>query len=440
MADDSEPEKEKDRYKMTYTEERGKEQVILVAVSLPGETEKTERSLEELARLTETAGGEVRDMLIQPRDNIHSIHYLGKGKIESLKLMCEELEIDTVIFDDELDPGQIKAIHKVMGLEIKILDRSALILDIFELHARTREAKTQVALAKAEYMLPRLTRQWTHLERQTGGIGMRGGPGETQIEIDRRLLRDRIQKLKHELEKIALQRTTQRKFRYEFYNVALVGYTNSGKSTLMNALTRAGVEVEDQLFKTLDTTVRKLKMPNGRSIYLSDTVGFIQKLPHQLVASFRSTLKEAESADLLIKLADISDPDFRQHLSTIDEVLKDFKIPEKRFLTVFNKADIVPKEMNVTLIKREFPDAVWISAREEIGLDRLIKTIQDRIDESSLIKTIRLPHGDGEAIAALHNHTQILSQSHKDDLTEFTIQVDKDVWDYLTKKYNISSE
>lgn len=424
---------------MIDTQERDKEQVILVAVSLPGETEKAEQSLEELARLTETAGGEVRDILIQPRTDIHSIHYLGKGKIESLKLMCEEMAIDTVIFDDELDPGQIKAIHKVMGHEIKILDRSALILDIFEQHARSREAKTQVSLAKAEYMLPRLTRQWTHLERQAGGIGARRGPGETQIEIDRRLLRDRIQKLKHELEKIALQRTTQRKFRHEFYNVALVGYTNSGKSTLMNALTRAGVDVEDKLFKTLDTTVRKLKMPNGRYIYLSDTVGFIQKLPHQLVASFRSTLKEAESADLLIKLADISAPDFRQHLTTIDEVLKDFKIPEKRFLTVFNKADILPQEMNATLIKREYPDAVWISAKEEIGLDRLIRTIQERMDESSLIKTVRILHADGETIAALHNHTQILSQSHEEDFTEFTIQVDKDVWAYLKKKFVIGS-
>jgi GTP-binding protein HflX len=420
---------------MNDSEERDKEQVILVAVSLPGETDKAERSLEELARLTETAGGEVRDMLIQPRADIHSIHYLGKGKIESLKLMCEEMAVETVIFDDELDPGQIKAIHKVMGREIKILDRSALILDIFEQHAQTREAKTQVALAKAEYMLPRLTRQWTHLERQAGGIGTRRGPGETQIEIDRRLLRDRIKKLKLELGKITLQRSTQRKFRHEFFNAALVGYTNSGKSTLLNALTEAGVEVEDKLFKTLDTTVRKLKMPNGRFIYLSDTVGFIQKLPHQLVASFRSTLKEAESADLLIKLVDISDPDFRQHLSTIDEVLKDFKIPEKRFLTVFNKADILPQDMNVTLIKREFTEAIWISAKEKIGLDRLIKTIQERMDESSLIKTVRIPHEDGEAIAALHNHTQILSQSHEDHFTEFTVQVDKDVWAYLIKKY-----
>ncbi len=414
-----------------------KERVMLVAVSLPGETDLTERSVQELAQLTETAGGEVVDTIIQTRQTTHDIRYLGAGKLESLRLMCEELDIHTVIFDDELDPGQLKAIHKVLGKEIKVLDRSALILDIFEQHARTKEAKTQVALAKAEYMLPRLTRQWTHLERQAGGIGARRGPGETQIEIDRRLLRDRIQKLKKELEKIALQRRTQRKSRHEFFNVALVGYTNAGKSTLMNALTEAGVEVEDQLFKTLDTTVRRLKMPNGREIFLSDTVGFIQKLPHQLVASFRSTLKEAESADLLIKLVDISDPDFRRHLTTIDRVLKDFQIPEKKFLTLFNKADIAPDDMNVTLVKREYPDAVWISAREGIGLERLINLIQEKMDASTVIKTVRIPHDDGETISALHTHTQILSQSHEDYITVFTIQVDKDIWEFLVKKYGL---
>ncbi|HAE87232.1 TPA: GTPase HflX, partial [Candidatus Marinimicrobia bacterium] len=235
------------------------EKVLLVAVELPGAGEKTERSLEELSRLTETAGGEVVDTLVQARPTLHSIHYLGKGKLQTLKNLCEELGVETVIFDDELDPGQAKAVQKILGDGLKVLDRSALILDIFQQHARTREAKTQVALARAEYLLPRLTRQWTHLERQAGGIGgARRGPGETQIEIDRRLLRDQIKKLKKELEKIALQRSTQRKFRHEFFNVALVGYTNAGKSTLMNTLTDAGVDVEDQLFKTLDTTVRKM--------------------------------------------------------------------------------------------------------------------------------------------------------------------------------------
>jgi len=427
---------------MTDTNIRsGKEKVLLVAVELPGDGEKTERSLQELSRLTETAGGEVVDTLIQPRPTLHSIHYLGKGKLRTLKNICEELGVETVIFDDELDPGQAKAIRKILGDRLKILDRSALILDIFQQHARTREAKTQVALARAEYMLPRLIRQWTHLERQAGGIGgARRGPGETQIEIDRRLLRDQIKKLKKELEKIALQRNTQRKFRHDFFNVALVGYTNAGKSTLMNALTEAGVEVEDQLFKTLDTTVRKMTLPNGRDVYLSDTVGFIQKLPHQLVASFRSTLKEAESADLLIKLVDISDPDFRRHLTTVDRVLKDFEIPEKRFLTVFNKADIVPDTMNVTLVKREYPDAVWISAKESIGLSRLIEKIQSRMDENTVIRTVVIPHKAGEIIAALHEHTLILSQSHEEDVARFTLRTDRDIWTYLTKKYHLKSE
>ncbi|MDD3807875.1 MAG: GTPase HflX [Candidatus Marinimicrobia bacterium] len=417
------------------------ERVLLVAIELPGEREKTERSVKELAQLTETAGGDVIDQIIQARSTTQDIFYLGRGKLETLKNLCEELSIETVIFDDELSPGQLKAIHKILGENIKVLDRSALILDIFQQHARTREAKTQVALARAEYMLPRLTRQWVHLERQAGGIGgARRGPGETQIEIDRRLLREQIKKLKKDLEKIALQRNTQRKARHEFFNVALVGYTNAGKSTLMNTLTHATVAVEDKLFKTLDTTVRKMTMPNGREIFLSDTVGFIQKLPHQLVASFRSTLQEAESADLLIKLIDISDPDFRRHLTTIDHVLKDFQIPDKRFLTVFNKADIIPDSMNVALIKREFPDAIWISAREEIGLTRLIDHIQKKMDESSLIRSIAVPHTAGEIIAALHQYTHVLSQSYEDEVTFFTLQVDKDIWEYLLKKYNLDEK
>ncbi|MCK5076856.1 MAG: GTPase HflX, partial [Calditrichia bacterium] len=272
-----------------------KENAVLVGIALP-ETNSwiVEEHLDELEQLALTAGAKIVGRVMQERSRIDPRHFLGKGKIEEIAIFVEDNEIGVVIFDDDLSPAQLRNIEN--KVKTKIIDRSALILDIFASHARTREAKTQVELAQLQYLLPRLTRQWTHLSRQVGGIGTKG-PGETQLETDRRLVRTRIQRLKGDLEKIERQRAVRRKGRDNFFKVALVGYTNVGKSTIMNILSNADVLVQNQLFATLDSTIRKVHLDYGKEILLSDTVGFIRKLPHNLVASFRSTLEEAREAD-----------------------------------------------------------------------------------------------------------------------------------------------
>lgn len=412
------------------------ERAILCAISLPGEIEHTERSVEELGRLAETAGAEIVDILIQTRENIHPKYYLGTGKLNILGTLAQEHDVDVIIFDDELSPSQQRNIELEFP-GFKIVDRSALILDIFTLHARTREAKTQVQLAEAEYLLPRLVKRWTHLERQAGGISMRGGPGETQIEIDRRLLRARIKNLKLDLEKISVQLDTKRKSRSRRFNVALVGYTNSGKSTLMNYFAGPSVEVEDQLFKTLDTTVRRVQLDKFHTIYLSDTVGFIQKLPHQLVASFRSTLKEAESADLLLKLIDISDPNFKEHMETIDKVLKEFDIPEKKFITVFNKTDAVDNIDDIKFTKREYPDSFCISAKRGIGIEKLREAILKKIDESSFVHYFYVDPAEGKLIADLHKFGEVLESEFVEDKIKFKVFLDNSVYEALKKNYKL---
>ncbi len=376
------------------------------------------------------------DTLIQQREAIHPVHYLGKGKLETLKLLADETEVDVIIFDDELTPSQQKNIERLFP-EQKIIDRSALILDIFTLHAKTREAKTQVMLAEAEYHLPRLTRQWTHLSRQTGGIGARRGPGETQIEIDRRLLREQIKRLKQDLEKISVQLDTKRKSRSKRFNVALVGYTNAGKSTLMNHLAGSHVEVEDQLFKTLDTTVRRVQLDKSHTIYLSDTVGFIRKLPHQLVASFRSTLREAESADLLLKVIDISDENFREHIKTIDAVLEEFNIPGERFISVFNKTDVLESAEHVRVVKQHYPGAICISAARGIGIKNLLDAIRERIDDSTYVHHFYVEPQEGKLIADLHRFGEILESRFIEDKILFKVFLDTSVYESLKKKYHL---
>ncbi|MDZ7796926.1 MAG: GTPase HflX [Candidatus Marinimicrobia bacterium] len=421
---------------MTYTVKQEPERAILCAVSLPGKTKETEYSIEELEQLAKTAGSVVVDTLVQSREKFHPVHYFGAGKISTLRNLAGEKNADILIFDDELSPSQQKNLEKEIPGK-KILDRSALILDIFTIHAKTREAKTQVKLAEAEYLLPRLTRQWTHLERQAGGIGTRRGPGETQIELDRRMLRKQIKKLKEDLDKIAVQLETKRKSRSRRFNVALVGYTNAGKSTLMNYLADSDLEVEDQLFKTLDTTVRRVQLDKTHTIYLSDTVGFIRKLPHQLVASFRSTLKEAESADLLLKIIDISDENFREHIRTIDEVLKDFDIPEKRFISIFNKTDLLQNSEHIRYVRRNYPEAICISAARGIGIGKVIAAIRERIEESSLVHDLYVDPADGRLIADLHRYGEVLDSRFAEDKILFKVFLDEPVYRGLKKKYEI---
>lgn len=313
------------------------ERAILVGIIYPGQDEKeVVEYLEELAFLTETAGAEPVKRFIQKLDAPNPKTFVGTGKIEEIAAYIEENRIDIAIFDDELSPSQLRNIEKELGC--RILDRTNLILDIFARRARTSYARTQVELAQYQYLLPRLTRMWTHLERQRGGIGLRG-PGETEIETDRRIIRDKISRLKEQLKKIDIQMSMQRKNRGKMVRVALVGYTNVGKSTIMNLLSKSDVFAENKLFATLDTTVRKVVVGN-LPFLLSDTVGFIRKLPHDLVESFKSTLDEVRESDLLVHIVDISHKGFEEQISVVNETLRELGSSDKPSIMVFNKIDV----------------------------------------------------------------------------------------------------
>ena len=316
--------------------EKKQETAVLIAVCTQQQNrEKTEEYLDELAFLIETAGGIPVARFIQPLDHPNSVTYLGSGKIEEVREYIKAENITMAVFDDELSPTQLRNIEK--EFECKILDRTNLILDIFAKNARTAHAKTQVELAQYQYMLPRLTGMWTHLERQKGGIGLRG-PGEKEIETDRRIIRDKITSLKERLKEIDMQKTVQRKNRGQLVRVALVGYTNVGKSTIMNLLSKSDVFAENKLFATLETTVRKVVVEN-LPFLLSDTVGFIRKLPHQLVESFKSTLDEVRESDILLHVVDISHPDFEAQIEVVNNTLNEIGAGDKKTIMVFNKID-----------------------------------------------------------------------------------------------------
>jgi GTP-binding protein HflX len=339
-----------------------KEKAVLVGISVSAQKAQEQAEyLKELAFLTDTAGGDPVKIFTQNMDAPNSKTFVGPGKLEEIRLYVKEKEIDLVIFDDELTPTQLRNIEKI--LECRILDRTHLILDIFAKRAKTAHAKTQVSLAQCQYMLPRLTRLWTHLERQKGGIGMRG-PGETEIETDRRIIRDKIARLKEDLKKIDTQMALQRKNRESIVRVSLVGYTNVGKSTLMNLLSKSDVFAEDKLFATLDTTVRKVVLGN-LPFLLSDTVGFIRKLPHHLVESFKSTLDEVREADILLHVVDISHPNFEEQIEIVNQTLLELKAMDKPIIVVFNKID------KYTFIPRD-EDDLLPKKRENYSLDEML--------------------------------------------------------------------
>lgn len=383
------------------------EKVVLVGLITREQTEeKLEEYMDELQFLAYTAGAEVVKRFTQRMDKPDSKFFVGSGKLEEIKFFVDENEIDTIIFDDELTPSQLKNIEKVV--EKKIIDRTQLILDIFAQRAQTSYARTQVELAQYEYLLPRLTRMWTHLERQRGGIGMRG-PGETEIETDRRIIRDRITLLKEKLKSIDKQMATQRKNRGALVRVALVGYTNVGKSTLMNVLSKSEVFAENKLFATLDTTVRKVVIGN-LPFLLTDTVGFIRKLPTQLVESFKSTLDEVREADLLVHVVDISHESFQDHIDSVNQILQEIESVDKPTILVFNKIDnfsyVKKDEDDLTEVKRENISleewkrtwmaksehpTLFISATEKDNLDELRKTIYEEVKK---IHITRFPYND----------------------------------------------
>jgi len=399
-----------------------KEKALMVGV-IHGEVDEATayEHLEELELLAVTAGAEVVGQITQRLNKLNPQFLVGKGKADQIVEQAKELDAQLIIFDDDLSPAQAKNFMNLTD-NLKVIDRSAIILDIFRQHAKSREAKTQVELAHLEYLLPRLTRQWTHLERQMGGIGTRAGMGEKQIEIDRRLIRTRISKLKKELIKIDQERIIQSRGRQKFFRAALVGYTNAGKSTLMNALSDADVYVQDQLFATLDTTIRQVDINDSHKILLSDTVGFVRKLPHDLVASFRSTLKEVVDADLLLLVLDASSPQVLDHYTTIKNVLEEIAAGDKRNLIVLNKIDLVEDMQVLNQLKQSFPDAVMISALDKLRLDELLKSIQSIMDESFQTVEVDIPFTDGKTISEIQDDMDVLHREYYNEGVRMTIK------------------
>jgi len=391
------------------------EKALLVGVIQPGTTEsQIHEHLDELELLAETAGAKIAGRITQRVSKINPATFIGKGKAEEILNQAKELDVKLILFDDELSPGQIKNYHKISD-SVKVLDRSGLILDIFQKHAKTKEARTQVDLAYMEYLLPRLTRQWTHLERQMGGIGTRAGMGETQIEIDRRLIRTRISKLKKELTRIEKERDTQSYRRQSEFRVSLVGYTNAGKSTLFKALTGSDVYIQDQLFATLDTTVRKLQIDESHSILLSDTVGFIRKLPHNLVASFKSTLKEVLEADLILVMLDISSAQIGDHFQTIENVLKDMGAQDIPQILVLNKVDLISDGNMIEKRQRQFPDSVAVSAQQHLRLSELRSRIIAKMEENFQTIDLEFPYNQGKTIAHAQEGVEVLKREYEEN-------------------------
>jgi GTP-binding protein HflX len=400
-----------------------REKAFLVGTVLRGITlSQVEEQLEELKSLADTAGADTLSISTQNRNKPDPATFIGKGKVERIINQSKELECNIIIFNDDVSPTQIKNLQKAAGDEIKVIDRTGLILDIFTKHAKSKEAKTQVELAQLVYLLPRLTRQWTHLERQMGGIGTRAGAGETQIEIDRRLIRNQISRLKKELEKIEKQRKVQSHGREEAYRIALVGYTNAGKSTLMNTLTDAEVLVQDQLFATLDTTTRKLDLDVGITVLISDTVGFIRNLPHDLIASFRSTLGEIRDVDLLLKVFDASSETIHEHIETVEEVLKDLNLSEKSGLTVFNKIDVIREPEILEGLKKRFQDASFISSREKLGIDTLTAKLTSSITSEFKQDVFHLNFNQTKLLNTIYALTRVIKK--KSDYDGIRLQVE----------------
>ena len=401
-----------------------REKAFLVGVILKGSSRvQIEEQLEELKFLADTAGADIIGKFTQNRSRPDPATFIGKGKAETIINQASELDCNLIIFNDDISPTQIKNLQKIAGETTKVIDRTGLILDIFTKHAKTKEAKTQVQLAQLEYFLPRLTRIWTHLERQMGGIGTRAGAGETQIEIDRRLIRNQIAKLKRELTAIEKQRKVQNHRRVNAFRIALVGYTNAGKSTLMNALTDADVLVQDQLFATLDTTTRKLEnIEVGIPVLLSDTVGFIRNLPHNLIASFRSTLGEIRDVDLLLKVFDASSDNIHEHIDTVEEVLKEMDMPNKTNIIVLNKIDAITDPQQLSGLKTRFNEASFISSLKNIGLKELSDRIEKTITSEFQKDVFHLSFKQIKLLDTIYTLTRVLKK--KSDYNGIRLEVE----------------
>jgi GTP-binding protein HflX len=387
------------------------ETAILVGVVTPDRSRWVVRdNLDELEQLARTAGAVVTDRVTQNLNSIVPATYIGSGKVQTLKQMASAQDTDLVIFDDDLAPVQVRNLEEQIGC--KLLDRSGLILDVFAGRASTAAAQTQVEMAQLEYLRTRLTRRWTHLSRQKGGIGTKG-PGETQIEMDRRLIDKRIATLKERLEEIDRQRQTQRKQRDQHTRLALVGYTNAGKSTLMNVLAEeAHVQAEDQLFATLDATTRTMQLGDMKPVLVSDTVGFIRKLPHNLIESFKSTLDEVRESDILIHVVDVSHPRYEEQIRVVDETLKEIGADEQEVLMVFNKIDKLDDTRALRTLRKKHTRAAFTSAIRGIGTSSLKKMLREIIEENYVEREVYIPAAESELIAYIHRAGEVVSKDY----------------------------
>lgn len=401
-----------------------KERAMLIAVQTRNlSRELVEEHLSELEELADTAGADSIFKIIQSKSSIDPAFYIGKGKAEELAQLVELNDIDLVISDDDLTPVQVRSLEKLFNR--KIIDRSGLILDIFALRAKTKEAKTQVELAQLEYMLPRLTRAWTHLSKQYGGIGTKG-PGETQIETDRRMIRKRISHLKEKLKDIESQRQTQSKGRKDFIRISIAGYTNAGKSTLFNLLTKADVFAEDKLFATLDSTTRTISLSSKDKILISDTVGFIRKLPAHLVASFKSTLNEVRESDIILHMIDLSHPYYEDHLKVVDDTMKEFGSEDKKEIKVFNKVDLVSDKSIIEYVRNKFQGSVVISAKKGINVSSLIKTIEKIIKDEFVEEELTLGIEQTKLASQIHDLAEVTSVNYNHDTVVFKFRANKE--------------
>ena len=391
---------------------------ILIGVKLRDTMlHETEESLQELRQLTETAGIEVVCETIQTRNVPNSTYYIGEGKVEELRPLIEQLEADVIIFDEDLSPAQTRNIENT--LDIATLDRTGLILQVFAQRALTSEARLQVTLAQLEYALPRLTRMWTHLSRiaTSGGSGSGAlrGPGETQLEMDRRWIRRHISQVKKALAKVEKQRQIQRQNRAEKNKVSLIGYTNAGKSTLFNTLTGENVLAEDKLFATLDSTTRRVNLDGNQNILLSDTVGFIKKLPHQLVAAFKATLEEVTEADLLLHVVDISHSEAEAQIAAVDNVLTELDAHDIPTIMVFNKIDQLETEDLLLILQARYPDAIQISAQRGDGIPSLMDRLSEKFVTDGALVNLNIPYQDGKILDLLYKHGKVLDTEYTDE-------------------------
>ncbi|HLT24816.1 MAG TPA: GTPase HflX [Ignavibacteria bacterium] len=407
-----------------------RERTVLVCFSVKGDPKHyhPEDSLNELKFLAETAGANVVKTYYQQRDSFDSKYLIGKGKAQEIAEYVETHEIKLVIFENELGYSQLRNLEQ--KIKCKIIDKSNLILDIFAANARTSQAKLQVELAQLEYLLPRLTRQWTHLSKQFGGIGTKG-PGETQIETDRRLIRNRISSLKEKLKKIDTQARTQSSERSKYFRISLVGYTNVGKSTLLNTLTNANVLVEDKLFATLDTSTKILRLTNikadgvtkfPKKVLISDTVGFIKNLPHGLIESFKSTLSEAVESDILLHVIDISNPHYEDQIETVEETLKQIDADKKNVVRVYNKVDKFHDPELFAHIKEQFPHSVFISAEKGLNVNALVEMIKDILTSENKLSIFEIEAGDYKKLSEIYESSEVHDVKYHDDKIEVTLR------------------